>query len=304
MGPVVVGLGEALYDCFADREILGGAPINFVVHAHQLLSVVGGRGVVVSRVGRDDLGVKLREVLRERGLEVSYIQSDQRHPTGKVQVTLDAAGEPEYEILADVAWDYLAPDPALDEAAGRCAAVCFGTLAQRGATSRATIQKFVADAPQALRVFDVNLRQHYFSAEVIEQSLRLANFVKLNDEELPRVCRLLGIAADSSLDRQSWALLDAFELRGLALTRGALGTTLYREGEAIGGVVPSFSAELGADSVGAGDGCCAGLICGLLLDWPAPRIVELANAVGAYVAGRRGATPELPQSILDMVAAK
>jgi fructokinase len=301
---VVVGLGEALFDCFDERAILGGAPINFVVHAHQLLSDVGGRGVAVSRVGLDALGDELCETLRGRGFDVSCIQRDERRPTGTVRVTLDAGGHAEYDIVEDVAWDHLAPDDALDELAGRCSAVCFGTLAQRSETSRATIQRFVAKAPQALRVFDVNLRQQYFCGEVIEQSLRLANFVKLNEDELPRVCGLLGIASGGhgDVDRQAWALYEAFDLRGLALTRGAKGTVLFRAGETYSGDVPALAAEAGADSVGAGDGCCAGLVCGTLLGWPPRRIVNLANAVGAFVAGRRGATPELPRNILEMVA--
>ncbi|MBA3484445.1 MAG: carbohydrate kinase [Pirellulales bacterium] len=296
--PTVVGLGEALFDCFDDRDILGGAPINFVVHAHRLLSVVGGRGVVVSRVGSDGLGDELCETLRVRGLDVSCIQRDERRPTGTVRVTLDAGGHAEYDIVEGVAWDFLAPNAALDELAGRCSAVCFGTLAQRSATSRETIQRFVAQAPQALQVFDVNMRQQYFSGEVVEQGLRLANFVKLNEDELPRVCGLLGIAGNDDVERQAWALYEAFDLRGLALTRGAKGTLLFRDGETYSGDVPAFSAEPGADSVGAGDGCCAGLVCGTLLGWPPRRIVDLANAVGAFVAGRRGATPELPESIL------
>jgi fructokinase len=147
---------------------------------------------------------------------------------------------------------------------------------------------FVAKAPQALRVFDVNLRQQYFSGEMIEQSLRLANFVKLNEDELPRVCGLLGIVCDGAVERQAWALYEAFDLRGLALTRGAKGTVLFRDGETYVGDVPASAAETGADSVGAGDGCCAGLVCGMLLGWSPRRIVNLANVAGAFVAGRKG----------------
>jgi fructokinase len=304
LSPAVVGLGEGLFDCFDDREILGGAPINFVVHAHRLLSAVGGRGVVVSRVGIDALGDELYETLCQRGLDVSCIQRDGLRPTGTVRVTLDSGGHAEYDIVEGVAWDHLTPNDALDEVAGRCSAVCFGTLAQRSEVSRATIQRFVKKAPQALRVFDVNMRQRYFGAEVIEQSLRLANFVKLNEDELPRVCGLLGIADDGNVERQAWALYEAFDLLGLALTRGAMGTLLFRDRETYSGDVPVFTVEAGADSVGAGDGCCAGLVCGTLLGWPPRRIVNLANAVGAFVAGRRGATPELPRSILEMVAAE
>jgi fructokinase len=186
-----------------------------------------------------------------------------------------------------------------------CTAVSFGTLAQRSDTSRRTIHSFLAAAPQALRVLDVNLRQEYYSADILRQSCRAASMVKINDEELPIVSRLLGeSSAGECLDHQAERLLEVFQLQALALTRGADGTVLYTGHGRSEGAPVSFPPAPRADNVGAGDACCAGLICGLVWGWPDDEVVQLANQLGAYVASQPGATPRFPTHLLESVRAR
>ena len=157
-GPIVVGLGEALFDCFGATRHVGGAPVNLAVHCDALLRPFEGRGVIASAIGSDALATEFRDFLRERGLEPSYVQTNSRLPTGTVAVSLDPHGEPTYQIAADVAWDDLRYDERWEQLARTCDAVCFGSLAQRSNASRDAIQAFLRDATQALRLFDVNLR--------------------------------------------------------------------------------------------------------------------------------------------------
>ncbi len=300
-GPTIIGLGEALFDVFPDREVLGGAPLNAAVHAHQLVRGLGGFGLPLSRVGQDELGGRLLEELSARGIPVLGIQIDERKPTGRVLVTF-RDGEPDYEIAEDVAWDWLEFDENWQQLADGCHAVCFGTLAQRSPRSRSTIQSFLRHATNAIRMFDVNLRQSYFSAEIARQSVELATVVKLNEAELPRVVRLLGIADENATpEEQAEALRRRFGLEVVVLTRGAEGTLLFSNQGTIAGESIHYPLQAGADSVGAGDACSAGILVGLLLGWPLQDVVGLANAAGAFVASQPGATPELPRSLIDLV---
>ena len=298
----MVGLGEALFDCFGERTVLGGAPVNLAVHANQLLQHATCRGVVASARGNDPLGEQLAQQLADRGMTTDYLAVDPALPTGTVQVMVDDQGHPEYEITEGVAWDAMAWTDPLAQLARDCSAVCFGTLAQRSPTSRDTIQRFLSTANQALRVCDVNLRQEFYSAEVLNHSLRVANVVKLNESELTVINDLLQLnQPHASVDEQVANLRREFALSVVALTRGTEGTVLYTEHERREGEVPRYPSQPAADSVGAGDACCAGLIVGLLLAKPPAEIVVLANRLGAYVASQQGATPSLPAEILAMV---
>lgn len=298
----VVGLGEALFDCFPERVILGGAPVNVAVHAGQLLARGRGRAVVVSRVGTDALGDRLVRELEARGLDTTFIQRNADHATGNVHVHLDAQRHATYTISENVAWDHIAFNADLERLAAGCSAVCFGTLAQRSPVSRRTIQRFLAAATHAIRLYDVNLRQRYYSETIIRESLAGATLAKLNEEELPLVADLLGLgragATDADLDAMAQALCSAFPLHGLVLTRGARGTTLYLHGRRYEGTPVGLDPEPGADSVGAGDASAAAIICGLLRQWPPAEIVQAANVLGAYVASRAGATPTLPGALV------
>ena len=187
----VIGIGETLWDLFPDGAVWGGAPANVACHA----ACLGGVAVMVSRVGQDDLGDRGVATLESLGVDCRHVQRDGLHLTGTVSVSLGPAGDASYEFAADAAWDHLAWDPGLGPLAAGAAAVCFGTLGQRAATSRTTIRRFLQEARGALRLFDVNLRQHFHSPEVIRESLALANALKLNDEELPTVAAACGIDA-------------------------------------------------------------------------------------------------------------
>jgi fructokinase len=298
---IVVGLGEALFDCFGeDRFVLGGAPANFAVHSNQLLAG-RGEGVVASRIGDDDLGDRYVTEIANRGMSTDYLEETADFPTGTVDVELDA-GKPTYQITENVAWDHLEYTDAWAELAPRASAVCFGTLAQRSPESREAIHDFLKNAPHALKVCDINLRLHYYTAHIIRASLTAADVVKLNEEELITVGKALDEEVlEASTDERVERLIREFDLRLLALTRGKDGTVLYAAGEKVTGEPAEFSKHPHADDVGAGDACCAAIAVGWLLEKPLPEIANLANRVGAYVASQPGATPVLPQEILSLV---
>jgi fructokinase len=309
----IVGLGEALFDIFPDRQTLGGATLNAAVHAHQLAAAraQAGRGVVVSRVGQDELGQRLLADLASRGMTTEFVQTDPDLDTGKVYVNVGDAGDPHFDIVADVAWDKLQYDPDIEQLAQRCEAVCFGTLAQRDGQARYTIQRFLSAAGRAVRLCDVNLRQEFYDQRILRRSFELANVLKLNRAELEKVSGLLGLAGraeigagDEAMDRQAQALLGGFRhLKLLAVTRGVRGTVLYEPGKAGRQEQEPvrYPPAPGADAVGAGDACTAGLLLGLVLRWPLERTLQLANHLGAFVAAQPGGTPALPPAILDMV---
>jgi fructokinase len=303
----IVGLGEALFDVYADRQILGGAPLNVAVHAQQLASMVGGCGIPASRIGRDELGARLLGELTGRGVPTTAIQHDDHRPTGRVLVTLRGR-EPDYDIVPDAAWDRLEFSDDLKRVAATCDAVCFGTLGQRSPQARETIVQFLEQARQAVRLFDVNLRQDFFSAAIIEQSCALSSAVKVNEEELSKIHRLLGLTGETSgatsQDRQAYALRERFALDSVVVTRGPAGTVLYTAAGKTEGEPARYEPHPDADSVGAGDACAAGILTGILLGWPAGRIVELANAAGAYVASQPGATPRFPRELLRAVTSE
>lgn len=300
MRPIVLSLGEALFDCFPDRAILGGAPLNLLVHLQQLLGT-HGRGILVSRVGRDELGQQVLDQLAERGVETDHVQLDYHRPTGTVQVTLSPTGEPSYAILENVAWDYIEWNGELQKLSADCAAICFGTLAQRSATNRETFGHCLTAAPNAIRLLDVNLRQHFITPVVMESSLRAANIVKLNDGELSRIVKLLPhyFAKAASTDERVCVLRNEFDLRLVALTRGERGTVLYCHEGRFEDRPVSMPPAADADGVGAGDACSAGLIYGLLQKWPIENTLRLANQMGAYVASQPGGTPRIPAWLLE-----
>jgi fructokinase len=299
--PVVVGIGEALFDCFEDRSQLGGAPVNFTVHIHNLLGPIAGRGTLVSRVGDDRLGRELIADLESRGLPTSFLQIDRQHPTGQVLVELTEHGQPSYTIAENAAWDFLAFEESLQSLAASCDAICFGTLAQRSMTSRATIDRFLNAATGAIRLCDVNLRQRFFTDEVLRTSFEVATIAKVNEEELTVVSERLGgpRRAPANTDERARRLLEQFGWELLVLTRGSEGTVLYTPQEKLVGDPVRVRQAPHADSVGAGDACCAGILFGLLRQWPLHRLLALANQLGAFVASQPGATPRLPDELLE-----
>jgi fructokinase len=290
----VVGLGEVLWDELPGGRQLGGAPANFAFMAAQL----GDRGIVASRVGADDDGEDARRILSERGLDLSDVQSDEAHPTGTVRVHLDAGGQPRYVITENVAWDYLEWTPQLGELARHADAVCFGTLAQRAPHARATIRQFLgATREECARIFDVNLRQSFYSIEILSESFELATIAKLNHEELPIVADLLKLGGRGE---NAWAhrLIQVFDLQMVCVTRGARGSLMVTPSDLI--EYPGLDVAV-IDTVGSGDAFTAALAHHHLRRAPLERIAESANRLGAWVATQTGGTPALHRSLRDEI---
>lgn len=283
---LVVGLGELIWDMFPEGRRLGGAPSNFA-YVSRLL---GEEAAVASRVGRDALGEEAVKRLERAGLSTRYLQTDDAHPTGTVGVRVGASGEPHFNVNENSAWDYLEWTPGWKELAARACAVCFGTLGQRRPEARETIKSFLgATRPDALRLFDVNLRHSFFTPEMLARSLRLSNVVKLNAEELSAAGSMLSLGASGELETAR-ALLDLFDLRLVAVTRGAAGSLLVsRDGS---DEHPGFRAERVADTIGCGDAFAAALAFCLRRGAPLPLSNEIANRVGSWLATQTGATPE------------
>lgn len=286
----IVGLGEVLWDCFEHEKLPGGAPANFAYISTQL----GNRGVVASRVGTDEFGNEIIEYLNSRELDTTLVQHDAAHPTGTVQVTTNESGSASYVFPADVAWDFLEQTHDLAELARNASAVCFGSLAQRSEVSCRTIHAFLQQtSPDCLNVFDVNLRQDFYSDDVVRRSLLAANVFKLSDEEVETVCELLSV--DRKTDKRLAAVvLDEFDVRMVCVTRGPEGCTLFTPGENPDVPnrvdIPGQSVTV-ADTVGAGDAFTAALTYGLLNDWPTEKVGQLANRVGGLIASKSGAMP-------------
>lgn len=286
----VVGLGEILWDLLPQGKQLGGAPANFAYHAAQL----GERGVAASRVGEDPLGAEILGRIAALGLDPGFLQRDPSHPTGTVAVEIGPGGQPSYTIIENVAWDRLEFSPAWQALAAETDAVCFGSLAQRGDLARAAIQSFLqALRPEAVPIFDINLRGSFYSAELIGQGLGLAKIAKLNDEELPVVAGLLGLKSSGEIDLAR-ELLDLRQLELVCVTRGARGSLLVSRG----GVSehPGYPAQV-ADTIGAGDAFVAAMAHHWLRGSELGRVNEAANRLGAFVASQPGATPPIPDEI-------
>lgn len=283
----IVGIGEVLWDLLPSGSELGGAPANFAYHAHAL----GANARVVTRVGEDEYGQAILRRFQELEIADGTVQVDAEAPTGTVTVTLAENGIPSYVIHENVAWDRLEVMPAALNAVREADAVCFGSLAQRSPLSRASIQRLVAASPaEGLRVFDINLRQKYFTREVIEESLRLANVLKLNDGELPVLGEMFGLPGTPR--QQMERLAKQFHLQVIALTRGPAGSLLFQAGK--WSDCPSVPIQI-VDTVGAGDAFTATLVMGLLQKLPLDEINFLADEVARHVCSCAGATPPLPE---------
>lgn len=295
----VIGIGEALFDCLPEGRKLGGAPANFAYHVSQF----GLNGCAVSAIGDDELG---REIIDKfNAVQLKHILPVVEQPTGTVKVTLDDKGVPQYEICLGVAWDNIPLTNEMLDIAHQAQAACFGSLAQRSQTSRETIQAFLDAMPDdALRVFDINLRQSWYTAEVIVESLQRANVLKINDEELDVVATmLLGeptvpgklIAEDPEKTRRICReLIARYELDMLILTCGAIGSYVFTDSKESYVATPKVQV---ADTVGAGDSFTATFVAQLLLGKTIREAHEKAVAVSAYVCTQHGAMPLLPRHV-------
>ena len=292
--PIIVGLGEILWDMLPGGKVLGGAPANFASHCSQL----GAESHVISAIGKDDPGCEILEQVEVLGIPSDHLFIDEQFPTSTVTVKLDAKGHPEYTIHENVAWDHIPTDRrALDMVKG-ADAVCFGSLAQRSPVSRKSIQSYLAAvSPDCLRVFDVNLRQHFYSRELIEESLGFADVLKLNDEELLILSELFSLEGDE--DKLIGSLQQSFDLKLIALTRGGDGSALY---SGTGRSDYRSDAVRAVDTVGAGDSFTAAMVMTYLSGMELKDTHRISSELAAYVCTQKGATPIIPAEILGEIS--
>ena len=289
---IVVGMGEALWDVLPEGKKLGGAPANFAYHISQF----GLESRVVSAVGDDKLGIEILDNFREKKLNgmIEVVP----YPTGTVQVELDAEGVPCYDIKEGVAWDNIPFTPALEGLARQTRAVCFGSLAQRSVVSRETINRFLDVMPEGdgqCKIFDINLRQGFYTKEILCSSMRKCNVLKINDEELVTVSRMFGYPGIDLQDK-CWILLAKYNLKMLILTCGVNGSYVFTPGNI--SFVETPKVEV-ADTVGAGDSFTASFVAAILNGKPVGEAHKLAAEVSAYVCTQNGAMPVLPDYLKD-----
>lgn len=285
--PVIVSVGEILWDRFPKEAQLSGAPANVAIHA----AALGAESWLVSAVGNDSLGNMAFNRLDAAGVHRDTVPQILSHPTGTVILKPGAKGAKKYDFAEDVAWDYMTWSPKIEKLVKRAEALTFGTLAQRSQQSRDTVRHAAgATPPRAWRLFDVNLRQNFYDSETIRTSLTLANAVKMNEAELPEVARRCGVrgATDSDV---LLALCDKFALRLAVLTRGTQGALLRSHTLAV--EVSSPQMEV-VDFVGSGEAFTAALLVGLLEGLSLDQVGTKACALAAYVRSQPSATPEIP----------
>ena len=288
---VIAGLGEILWDVFPEGPRFGGAPANFSCN---VAGLAGKRAevIIVSGIGTDAPGTEALTRLQSHGVQTAYVQQSQ-FQTGRVEVLINDTGDASYEFADNTAWDNLEWSDSLKQTARRTAAVCFGTLGQRASASRDVIRKYVAATrPGSLRVFDINLRAPFWTADVVLESLPLANVLKCNEEELPVLGRLLNLQGTTA------SILDQigrqFDYQVIALTRGPRGSVLWTPNaiDHIDGMKVNV-----ADTVGAGDAFTAAIVLGILEKRPLDQVHRHAAEVAAYVCSQTGATPHLPSKL-------
>lgn len=288
MNNIIVGMGEALWDCLPEGKKIGGAPANFAYHVSQF----GFDSRVVSAVGTDTDGDEILDVFAQKKLHTQIERVP--YPTGTVLVILDAVGVPCYDIRKGVAWDNIPFTDELRNLALCTRAVCFGSLAQRSAVSRATINRFLDTMPDVdgqLKIFDINLRQGFYTKEVLCDSMCRCNVLKINDEELVTISRIFGYP-DIDFQDKCRILLAKYNLKMLILTCGINGSYVFTPGAVSFQETPKVKV---ADTVGAGDSFTAAFTAAILSGKPVSEAHKLAAEVSAYVCTQNGAMPELPE---------
>ena len=282
MDRYIVGIGDALWDCLPEGRKIGGAPANFAYYMMQF----GFDSLAVSAVGDDELGREIKETFDRAGLKHILQVSD--HPTGTVTIDVDENGIPSYDIKENVAYDFLTFTPELEEIAGKCNVVCFGSMTQRNPVSRKTIRKFIETVPQSdetYKVFDINLRQNFYDKEIISESLRLCNVFKINDEELI-VVKEMFVHAGKSDHEACMSLIKEWGLKFLILTCGVNGSHVFTENEHSFMDTPKVEV---ADTVGAGDSFISGFMASILKGRSVRDAHETAVNLSAYVCTQYGA---------------
>ena len=287
----VVGLGEVLWDVLPEGKKLGGAPANFAYHAGQFLGM--DNTIAVSALGEDPLAEETVKALKEH--ELNYLLPHVSYPTGTVQVTLDGQGIPSYEIKENVAWDNIPFNDDIAAIARNCRAVCFGSLAQRNSVSRTTIRQFLDTAPaDCLKIFDINLRQHFYTKEIIQDSIRQSNILKINDEEMELVGQMFGYPTLTMEDKCRF-IMNKYKLDILVLTCGTNGSYVFTPGNVSFLETPKVQV---ADTVGAGDSFTGSFVASILKGKTVAEAHSIAVQVSAYVCTQNGAMPSLPVKTL------
>lgn len=290
--PICVGIGEILWDLLPKGKVLGGAPGNVVGIANQL----GLKGILVSSVGDDPLGQEILERIEQKGLDKKGLRVLKELPTGVVDVTLDGAGVPTFNIRQPAAWDAIDMDAERKRIAQSASLIVFGTLAQRAPRSQKGIMEFIKAAPDScLKVLDVNLRPPFIMEAVIRESLELADVLKLNETELPILAKILGLSGDETAQLKQ--LQARFDLAVIAYTLGPRGSRMITATEDI---FHPFVDAVVVDTVGAGDSFVAVVAVGMLLGMEISKIQEMANRVAAFVCTQVGGTPTLPEELVSI----
>jgi len=298
MSYTIVGLGEILWDILPSGKQMGGAPANFAYYAQKLGEV---KSIVISCIGDDILGQEILSHLELLSLNSEYVAVDKEHPTGKVLVEIDNKRNHSFTIEENVAWDFISETPSLKKLSEKTNVVCFGSLAQRLPISRNTIQAFLKYIPSSsLCIFDINLRQSFYSKEIIETSLNLSNIFKVNDNELSIVANLLSI--NGSEETIIKKLAKRYNLRLVVLTKGENGSILYSKKQERAFNHSGFTVDV-ADSVGAGDAFTASVAVGMLKGYDFDYLNDCANRVAAFVCSQSGATPRLTNEIKNLFKA-
>lgn len=288
--PRLVAIGEVLWDVFPDDLQLGGAALNFALHAGAL----GAQAQVLSRIGMDALGDRILAELKGRSVDLNLLQRDAGVKTGVATVELSESGEPGFRLAENAGWDFIEANDLAMKSVKEADVVYFGSLAQRSEVSRSSIQKLVSAArPDSLRIFDANLRAPFIDREIIQASLDLANIVKVNDAELPLLAAMFSLPY-GTLESHARDLAVRFDLKMIACTLGGNGSFLVANDRIERH--PGRSVEV-VNTVGAGDSFAAALVMGLLAGRSLAEISANANAIAAFVCGQPGATPVLPQSL-------
>ena len=292
MKRLIVGLGEALWDMLPEGKKIGGAPANFAYHAAQF----GMDTMAVSALGDDDLGNEIAQKFAEKKLNV--LMPRVPFPTGTVQVSLDAQGVPTYDIKEGVAWDNIPFTPELEEVARNCRAVCWGSLAQRNEVSRNTIHRFLDATPKdCLKIFDINLRQNFYNEELLLESFKRCDILKINDEELVTIGRLFGYPG-LDMTNKCWLILGKYNLDALVLTCGVNGSYVFTPGAMSFLETPKVEV---ADTVGAGDSFTGSFCAAYLSGIPVSEAHRLAVETSAFVCTQNGAMPTLPKNFIDRI---
>lgn len=289
---IIVGIGEVLWDMFPEGKRIGGAPANFAYHMSQF----GFDSRVVSAVGEDVLGDEILENFNEKGQR--YWVERVPFPTGTVEVMLNEGGIPCYEIKQGVAWDNVPYTPELDQLACQARCACFGSLAQRNVVTRATLNRFLdAMSGEAYKVFDINLRQHFYTVEILKDSLARCNLLKLNDEELIVLSGLLELS-EESIEGKCREMIKRFDLKMLILTCGRQGSYVFSSDTRSFLETPHVKV---VDTVGAGDSFTAAFCAAVLKGKSMVEAHRLAVEVSAFVCSQAGAMPRLPEELKGML---